>query len=583
MQTRPVYMTILCALAVLFALCGVVASPVQAVADLPLDVPNCKHGVHVLSPSDETYNKVAKLLNTNGGKDCWVTQVFLESEMTTGNLQRVNDLLRENNLQMVYRLERGFDQNHTWLMPNRATTQKFIDAIKGKDGEPGLNPYGKDMYVTLGNEPTHAAMCGGCTPAEMAHWVKESIDMLHAAEKDLDIDIHVSMGGHDLASPQDPSAGYYDAGYFMQEMFKAEPDLPCAVDFWVGHYYPPSMTGSAFGSGRLSPYGYEWELDMARAHAKPECRSNIEALKVFITETGYKVGLGGISDDFAYVNTLNMLRTYEKDDRVFGFTFFPFIFCGEPFENMAIAGCDGTVLNGVGRALYEAPKIAGMPRHIRKARTVVTCPEKLVENVEVECLVSAKNLGTDIWEDLEGDYRLDLVGESEGSQARFSRFRDVKPGSTLTATLHFNPGAELGSHDIMIGLEQQNKLLLGLAVWRVTTYKTPQLAMTVKNVLGTDVDAEGVQMQVFDTRDNLKFATEFTVVDGHADIGEVTGVGLDTCYRVVLLVDKNLPVQKECMQFTDGVNEVEMPRLLAIDRNSDGKLSLADILSSYSQ
>lgn len=556
------------------------ASPVQAA--YPVDLPNCKHGVHLLSPADDTYEKVAQFLNSNGGENCWVTQVFLESEMTTGNLQRVNDLLRVNNLQMVYRLERGFDQNHNWLMPNRATTQKFIDAIRGKNGEPGLNPYGKDMYVALGNEPTHAAMCGGCTPEMMAKWLKESIDMLHKAEEDLDFDIHVAMGGHDLASPQAPADGYYDAGYFMGKMFQTEPDLPCIVDFWVGHYYPPSMVGSSFGSGRLSPYGYEWELAQAREHAKPECKQHVDSLEVFITETGYKVGPGGVSDDFAYTNTLNMLRNYESDDRVFGFTFFPYIFCGEPFQVMAVAGCDGVVLNGVGRALHEAPKIAGKPRHIRKARTVVTCPDKLVAGVEVECEISAENRGTDIWKDIGGDYGLTVLGVG-GAQERFSRFRAVKPGEKLTATLHYNPGVELGKHDITIGLEQDGRLLLGLAVWRVVTYEAPTLNLDVKGVLGNSIDAQAVHAQIFDHTDEVKFVAKVDVVDGTASLGQVSGVTFNRCYRVVLLVDKNLPVQKECVTFSPGENVVEMPRLLPIDRNSDGKLSLGDILSKYSE
>lgn len=577
---------------VCFALLGVGillgwARPVSA-ADSAFDWQMCKHGVHLLSPSDEDFKKAAELVNANGGKNCWVVLVVRQDEMKTANLQRMADLARENHLQIVYRIERGFDAQSRWLMPNRATTQSFIDALagegkaaEGRDGVP-LNPVSRDVYVVLGNEPTHAAMCGGCTPEQMASWMLESIRMLHAAGERLGLDIHVGMGGQDLASPQAPEKGLYDAAIFMQQMFAAQPDLLCEVDIWVSHNYPRSFVGSAAASGRLSPYGYEWELAFARAHAKPECRDHVEALPVFITETGYRVGPGGVQDDYAYTQSRQIVERYMADPRVKMFSFFTQRYCGEPFEVFALAGCSGDLLNGAGRALMEAPKVEGFIRHVHRARTVVTCPDKLVEGLDVECLISAENLGTDIWQDLDSDYRLKALGVADGSVSRFSRFRAIKPFSKLTSTMHYNPGSKLGKHDITIGIEKDGRLLLGLATWSVETYPAPDVDLEVTNVFGAGVDVSRAQLQVFDgATDEMLHRADINIDGGRGLVEKVKNVKFDTCYRIVLLVDKNLPVQKDCVKFTVGTNYVEMPRLIALDRNSDGKLSLGDILQRY--
>lgn len=550
----------------------------------------CKHGIHLLSPSDEDFKKAAELVNSQGGKNCWAVLVIRQDEMKTSYLQRIADLARENHIQLIYRIERGFDKNARWLMPNKQTTQTFIDALSGHgkasedhDGTP-FNPVTKDIYVVLGNEPTHAAMCGGCTPEQMADWTMESIRMLHAAGERLGFDIHVGMAAQDLASPHDPANGFYDAEIFMERMFTAQPDLLCEVDVWYSHNYPRSFVGSAFSSGRLSPYGYEWELAFARTQAKSECKNRVSQLPVFITETGYRVGSGGVDDDHAYAQSQYMIGKYVDDTQVKMFGFFADRYCGEPFEVFALRGCDGNGLNGVGRALYEAPKVEGEVRHIHKARTVLTCPDKLVEGIDVTCLVSAKNLGTDIWKDLDGDYQLRVVGKPKYSSARFSRFRAIKPDRTLTATMHYNPGDTLGKHDLTVGLEKNGELLLGLATWPVETYPAPTIELEAESILGRAVNAERAQIQVFDGIDDaLLHKAEFDIVSGKAALGKIPHVGFDTCYRVVLLVDKNLPVQKDCVRFTVGTNYVKMPRLMAIDRNSDGKLSLGDILNKYEE
>lgn len=544
------------------------------------DLPHCKAGVHMISPSDEDFVTAAALVHAHGGEYCWTTIVFREDEMTTDNLQRIHNIVRENKLQIIHRLEKGFDDKGNWLMPTESTIQKFIDALSG------INPSGRDIYVVLGNEPTHAVMCGGCTPQSFAEWTMRAVNMLHDAEDDLGVDIHVGMAGQDLASPQLPDLGLYDAGFFMDRMFDAEPDLLCEVDIWTSHNYPRSFVGPALATGRLSPRGYIWELSFAEQRARSECKEHVRNLPVFITETGYKTGPSGIADARALSETRSIIDLYQQDPRVHAFTFFAYRFCGEPFQSFALAGCDVAELNGVGQALHDAHKTAGLIRHNRKARTTAVCPEDLVENMDAECVITAENVGTDIWQDIGGSYGLTLIGtgvSEEPGSPRFSlsRFREVKPGEKLTATLTYNPGVRVGQHDLTIGLTQRGKLLLGLAQWKVEVFESPTLELAVEGIFGRSTEAENAQIQVLDQMDEIVYRTSLDIVDGIAAAGKVPGVTFGTCYRIVLLVDGNLPVQKACWQFDKGLNIIDMPRLLAVDRNRDGKLSLSDVIDNF--
>lgn len=566
---------VLTALALFFScLIGISPAMGRSVVSAQFDKPTCKAGVHMISPSDEDFKKAAELLNTNGGDYCWTTVVFREDEMNAEYVQRIHNTARENHIQIIHRIEKGFTASGTWIMPDEQTVEKFIDTITS------ITPASKDIYVILGNEPTHAAMCGGCTPQSYAKWASHAIDLLH----DAPFHAVVMLAGQDLHSPQSPPI-YYDAGIFIREMVAADPQILCKIDAWASHSYPNSFVGSGSAAGRLSPRGYQWELDLIGGLAPSDCASHVASLPVYITETGYKVGAGGVSQEDARAHMQAILDIYDQDSRVQAATVFAYKFCGEPFQQFAVAGCDGTSLNGVGQALLEKSKTKGTVNHIYQAKTTIECPKELVEGLDVLCIIRAKNTGTDIWKSSSGDYDLMLAGFARegfhGPRYSFSRFREIKPGETLTAQLKYNPGTKLGNHPITIGLAKNGKLLQALAQINLESYESPQLTLKSENILGnkTSVTEDEAQIQVFDENENILFRKKVMVTDGVMNIGKVSGVGLNGCYRVVLLIEGNLPVQKECVPFSKGENIVEMPRLLPLDRDKDGKLSLSDILS----
>lgn len=565
----------LTALALFFS-CAIAVSPKmgRSTVHAQFDKPTCKVGVHMISPSDEDFKKAAELLNTNGGDYCWTTVVLREDEMNVDYLQRIHNTARENHIQIIHRIEKGFTASGTWLMPDEKTVRKFIDTMES------ITPASKDVYVILGNEPTHAAMCGGCTPDSYASWASHAIDMLHEAK----FHAVVMLAGQDLHSPQDPP-NYYDTGIFIKGMTDAQPQLLCKIDAWASHSYPNNFVGSGNAVGRLSPRGYQWELGLIERLALPDCASHVANLPVFITETGYKVGAGGVDQEDARVNMRAILDIYNQDPHVIASTVFAYKFCGEPFEQFAVVGCDARTLNGVGYALLEEPKTKGDVQHIYQAKTTIECPKELVENLDVICTIQAKNTGTDIWKSSSGEYDLMLAGFSRdgfhGPRYSFSRFREIKPGETLTAQLRYNPGTKLGAHSLTIGLAHSGKLLQALAQINLESYESPQLTIQSENILGNKTSAEEdkAQVQVFDQDENILYRKKVAIADGVMNIGKIGGVGLSGCYRVVLLVEGNLPVQKECVPFSKGENIVEMPRLLPLDRDNDGKLSLSDILS----
>lgn len=539
--------------------------------------PTCKAGVHLISPSDNHFEMAADLINgpDREGEYCFVTLVATRKEMNTEYLQRVNNLAREHHIQIIYRIEEGFTANGTWLMPNEKTVQTFIDAMSE------ITLANKDVYVVLGNEPEHAAMCGGCTPESYVDWADKALDMLNAAP----FNAIVMLAGHDVYSPQNPP-DYYDAGIFHERMYKHKGEVLCKIDAGAFHSYPPGdFRGNGFGAGRYSPRGYEWELEIMKKFAPEGCKDHIENLPVFITETGYKVGQGGVDDQTAYEHMRGILEYYANDDQVVASTAFVFIACGEPFTPFAIAGCEGTDLNGVGQAIRDMPKIKGSVNHEFKAHTTLECPKDLVENLDVLCVFEAKNLGTDIWKGSDGDYELSLIGFDgkgfHGPRYSFSTLREVKPGETLKAQLRYNPGTKIGEHPVIIGLAKNGTFLQALTQAKLQAFEAPVLVVQSENILGakTTADEESVQVQVFNENEKVIFRKKVAAVDGVLNVGKVGGVGFTGCYRVVLLVEGNLPVQKGCVPFDKGENIVEMPRLLPLDTDKDGKLSLSDILS----
>ena len=119
----------------------------------------------------------------------------------------------------------------------------------------------------------------------------------------------------------------------------------------------------------------------------------------------------------------------------------------------------------------------------------------------------------------------------------------------------------------------------------IDAFESPSFTIQSEDILGrkTSTEGEKTEVQIFDEQEDIIFRKKASAVDGVIRIGKVVGVGFSGCYRVVLLVEGSLPVQKECIQFQKGENLVEMPRLFPLDSDKDGKLSLSDILSRRSR
>lgn len=97
--------------------------------------------------------------------------------------------------------------------------------------------------------------------------------------------------------------------------------LLCEIDMWVSHSYPRSFVGSGTATGRLSPKGYAWELQFAENQAQSDCKDHVKNLPVMITETGYRTGPSGVSQEVAFAQTQGMLDIYAADPRVKAVTF----------------------------------------------------------------------------------------------------------------------------------------------------------------------------------------------------------------------------------------------------------------------
>ncbi len=534
-------------------------------------------GVHQISPSKEDIRAGCRMVNANGGAWGWQTIVIREGEYTVSQLQELEDIAREEKCILIHRLATGFAENGAWAKPTDKTIKYFADLFSQEEK---IDPSGKKVptlltstkqaFIIWLNEPNHGAEFGGsCDGVAYGN----SAVAAARAIKEKNSNVVFMLAGLDLAAPESRPS-FCDAGRFYEDMLAGVPQV---VDYWdalASHCYPMNFIGSATTSGRRSVVCYRWEKSLLQSLGV----SKAADFKVFITETGWKHGAGGIPVSYAADNLRIALQRW-KDDGIISASYFAYKFLTPPFDTFSLMNQENQG-NEIANVLAGFPKINGKPDQIYKSTCTGTFPKDVVENVPYDIQIECENKGTDIWNGLNGEYSLVLQSPFEYT---CSSFHTVKPHGVLRTTCTINPGTTSGCPTLNVGMMSEGSLLMSMMNTEMCVYPAPRLELTnMRRFPGIDINGDTAEVQVIkESTQKPSYRTSALIENGSIIIPAVEGVSFDDTYRVVVLKQGSLPVQIVNVRFGKTENKLEVPMFLPIDRNEDGKFSLSDLISNY--
>ena len=518
-------------------------------------------GAHLISPSDEDLKEACRMVAPWG----WVVLVAREDEYSVEKLQSLHNIARDEKCLIFHRLATHFDsQNNAWARPSQETTNKIVNLCKN------IVPSSKYFYLTLGNEVNRADEFGGAVdPKVYAQWAQKAKEALSQECSN----VVITFSALDKAAP-DSGTSFMSASRFYREMIDTVPSIFDGIQAIATHDYPPNMNGSCLTSGQRSIVGYQWEKNLLKSLGVEQA----DSLKIFITESGWRIGSGGVSESEAAQDTSCAYTTVGNDPSVMMRSHFAYKFCGEPFAAFSTIDCATNTQNAVGQTIQDFPKKSSQPEHEYKATTMAELVKNIVEDQKRTFNIRIVNKSTDNFR--RGEYQLALLGS--GFDYSFSDFAMVRPNETLETKFNFNPGKTSGCPTMSVGLLRNKNVVLELFNWQVCVHKPPRFTLTnIKSPLGV-VDNVSAEAQFFDENEHLVTRHKETIRYGDLVINGVENVNFDNVYRGVLLIPGSLP-QQWYVQFKPGENIQEARTVWPIDRNEDGKFSLNDILNIYSQ
>ena len=413
----------------------------HAIVD-PLEAPNNKFGVHIISATPGELSAASEMVNFNGDWG-YVTFLIESKNRDQYKWQQFFNELRRQHLIPIVRIATKPVNSH-WERPYEGEEKAWADFLDS------LNWPTKNRYVVIYNEPNHAKEWGNFVdPKSYAIVLNKTITAL----KEKNQDFFVLNCGFDSSAPHQPPE-YYDEERFLREMDEEIPGIFNRLDGWVSHPYPnPNFSGSPDSFGRGTVRGYLWEISLLRDIGLHK------NLPIFITETGWKHQEGLKTDP----NLLNAEETsvyyrkaYEEawnSDQIVAVTPFLLNYQEEPFDHFSFKKITGEVQNDkilpAGRqvlgvqfpeyypqytVLRQMPKVSGQPLQDIKAEFVSYDGSK----------VTFKNTGQSIWGE-RGEvkiapfepFRIPVGTRIEPNQEYIHNLSQDNPKVTTTITPNF--------------------------------------------------------------------------------------------------------------------------------------------------
>lgn len=534
-------------------------SPVQAIYD-PLSVPNNKYGIHIADPQD--ISDAAFLVNSNGDWG-YVTLVIQENDRNTDKWQKIFDALRRLHVIPIVRIATR-PQGSTWKKPELEDLRDWKTFLNS------LNWPIENRYVVLFNEPNHAAEWGGTiNPEEYADLFVSYVKNL----KETSEDFFVLPAGLDASAPDGITTMAEET--FLRRMVASQPDILSVFDGWTSHSYPnPAFSGSPLATGKGSLRSYEWELDLLSR------LGGTGNLPVFITETGWRHH-DGKSLDLSLLRSKTVAEYIKtaaanawNDRRIAAVTPFILNYQDVPFDHFSWRRFGGDGFYEHYYTYRNLPKIIGTPKQ-RETYSLINpfFPKALVGDSSVTIVGEIVNKGQAI---TDPSYTLGIKGSVETLMFIADSVPTLEPGQTGRVVVHLNSPETRGTYTYSLVLDKGDREYV-LETADVEIIPPPSMVLSVSLAWRLRANTNDVKVLVYDQNETVIHEfTGLTLVDGKINAEGLRQIIPNETYRVVVLVGGYLPAQSYA-QLLPGVTEVVFSRLLPLDFDGDGKLTIADI------
>ncbi|HLL60405.1 MAG TPA: hypothetical protein VK338_01700 [Candidatus Nitrosocosmicus sp.] len=527
--------------------------------------PNNMYGMHLAGIADQDLADVASLVNSNGGDWGYVTIVIQENDRDKNKWQTIFDKLRRHHLIPIVRLATR-PEGPVWKRPNKEDAQGWVDFLNS------LNWVVKDRYVILFNEPNHGQEWGGSVSPQT---YAEIADEFAQKFKQKNSDFKIMLAGFDASAPH-AAPNYYDEEVFLREVIQTKPHIFDNIDAWSSHAYPnPAFSGSPYARGRISIYGYEWEMGLlSRLGVTKE-------LPIFITETGWVHSEGtsrtrNLSVDQVAENYKIYFSQITQDKRIKAVTPFVLDYQGDPFSHFSWKKMNSPDFYPQYHAVKSLPKEKGDPEQIIKINATAELPRFLLQDSNYKVRLYLRNKGQAILDGSSG-YRIGIASSSARIESSFSNLRSVEPNAMTIIDFRMKTNVASGSQQLAIALFKDQTKQLDLFNWKFEVKPKPNI--NFKTVLFPKLKAEdsNYEIQIFNEQEELVFKKGKILVQNNK--GAVLGtsnVALDEKYRIVILKPYYLPRQK-IVTLKEGENNTNFEIMWPVDFNQDGKFSVDDI------
>jgi len=545
-----------------FLLFFVMVSPAQAIKN-PTQTANNQYGIHVADVNE--LDQVARLVNSNGGDWGYVTLVIQENDQNLDKWQVVFDKLRRLHLIPLVRLATQPDQDY-WQYPRQDESDDWVDFLNS------LNWPTKNRYVILFNEPNHSQEWqGNLDPKAYADILLSFSNTL----KEKSDDFFILPAGLDFSASNDGKS--MDAAEYLRQMILYQPEICQSIDGWTSHSYPnPGFSSHPLKIGRGSLSSYKWELNYLKDLG---CSRD---LPVFITETGWihnqsQSGSGLTPDQISqYIQIAG--QNIWSDPQIVAVTPFIFSYQSKPFDHFSWKVLGKSSFHPHYYAYKNLIKTAGRPNQKEVFRLNSNNISKtLVTGSVYEINLNITNIGQTILSNSEG-YK--IVVKPEEFSFLSEPLPHLEPGQTGTIKIHLKTSNQPAKKNLQINLSRWGRQTQIISQ-SVSLVPPPSLNLNFQLGWRKDNSADDVKVLIYNHDEKIVY--EFggqKLEHGRLDLDRLFNVIPGKNHRVVGIVPYYLPKQK-IVQLNSGENIIDLSRLIPLDFNQDGCLSLADYPASF--
>ncbi len=543
-----------------------IARPVAAIYD-PLSAPNNRYGIHIADPND--IPNVAELVNSSGGDWGYVTLVAPQTDQNTSAWQRLFDDMRRAHLIPIVRLATK-PEGASWKIPSKDDIRDWVSFLDS------LNWPVENRYIVLFNEPNHAKEWGYTIDPE---GYADILVTFAKALKEASEDFFILPAGLDASAASNGDS--LDAGEYLRRMISAKPELLELIDGWTSHSYPnPGFSGSPYAFGRGTVRTYAWELDLLRSLG---LKKN---LSVFITETGWVHTEGKFwqprlaSPETVGANLQIAANSVWQDNRIAAVTPFVFNYQDYPFDHFSFKKLGSNEFYPHYASYQSITKVQGKPRQ-RQSYEIdhPLLPEKLVADSTYPLKTNIKNTGQGIADASEG-YEL-VIEEPKGFAVSDVSLPRLEPGQKERLQFSVTTPKTPGVYPVRLIIRHNDSTAI-LEAREITIIPPPTLVIQTHLGWKASSNAPKAKVLVYDKDTLVHEFPDLRLIDGTVVAPDLTNITPTQRYRVVIVIPGFLPSQTwTTIKETETL--VAIPRLLPLDFNQDGALTLSDIQALLTQ